>query len=244
MQPITSITNIELSSLCNNKCPYCPNQVQGNYRDVGLMTLDIYERTLYWLDKLVEQGTQLEQLNLFGIGEPTMNPALPRMIRMAREVFPNPGILHFNTNGKLMTEDLAIACRDAGITSIDITAHDAKSTAKTVKIFRKAHIKFNWNIDYAVYPNNWAGQINWTDNVDYEMNCPWLGRGEVMIMSNGDITTCCLDAFGYGIVGNVYQDMFKMRLKPFKLCATCHHIIPERMQENKIIMPNVGVVHA
>lgn len=244
MQPITSITNIEISSLCNNKCPYCPSQGQGNHRDIGLMTMDIYERALYWLGKLIEQGTQLEQVNLFGIGEPTMNPTLPRMIRMARMVFPKPGILHFNTNGKLMTEELAVACRDAGITSIDITAHDARSTERTIKILRRAKIKFNWNVDFAVYPNNWAGQINWTDKVDYEMQCPWLGRGEVMVMSNGDITTCCLDAFGYGVVGNVYQDMFEMKLKPFKLCASCHHIIPERMQEPKIIKPNIRMAHA
>lgn len=235
MQPITSITNIEISSICNNACPYCPASVQGEHRDTGLMSLPVYKKALEWVEYFIKQGTQLDQLNLFGIGEPTLHPSLSEIVRMAREVF--SGKLHFNTNGKLMTEELAMACRDAGITSIDITAHDARATEKTIRILRRIEgLIWSWNIDYAVYPNNWAGQINWTDTVDYEMDCPWLGRGQIMIMSNGDVTTCCLDAFGKGIVGNVYEDLNKMRLKPFDLCKNCHHIIPERMQENRILV--------
>jgi len=229
MQRITTINSIEVSSLCNNTCPYCPAPFQKKFREVGNMTMEIFEKAIEWVAHFCKQGTQRE-LNLFGIGEPTLNPDLAEMVRFARNRLPIRQIIHTNTNGKLMTEGLARKLRDAGITAIDITYHgDPRITARTIEIFRKLGIDGRLTVDPVTRPNNWAGQVDWFDSpVTYP--CPWLHQGQVMVYSDGDVTTCCLDAAKKGMVGNIFDDITKFSLEPYELCHKCHQIVPENMQ--------------
>ena len=131
-----------------------------------------------------------------------------------------------NTNGNTMTEKLAKSLKDAGIHSIDITGHKARSVAKTIRIFQKVGIQGQLSFDFMTAPNNWAGQVDWFEP-EYEAGpCPWINRGQVMVMSNGDVTRCCIDAFGKGILGNILTDnVLEFDVTPFGLCNTCHHEI-------------------
>ena len=66
--------------------------------------------------------------------------------------------------------------------------------------------------------------MDWFES-DVTYPCPWLRRGQVMVYSTGDITTCCIDAFGQGVVGHINDDNVPdIELKPFILCETCHQI--------------------
>jgi len=222
---IQTITNIELSSLCNNKCVYCPSPMLREKRrtGVGYMSMATYPQAINWVRKLALAGTQRE-LNLFGVGEPTLNPDVVRMVQIARDVLPMRIPIHLNTNGNTMTMELAEALKAAGITSIDVTDHEPKATAETIRIFKRLDIRYRVSRDAVLQPNNWAGQVDWFEP-DYRYPCPWLERGQVMIMSDGSVTTCCLDAYGNGIVGTVNDDLTQVELRPFTLCKTCHHTI-------------------
>lgn len=228
MTTVKTINSIEVASICNNSCPYCPAPLQHKHRETGLMEMTVFECALDWVARFVELGSQKE-LNLFGVGEPTLHPDLVVMTRTAREALGPDRTLHLNTNGKLMTDGLALELKHAGIDSIDITGHDHRITARTVQLFERLRIPYRVSHDFAVRPNNWAGQVDWF-TPQYRYPCHWLRDGQVMVMSNGDVTACCLDAFGRGVFSNVFdEDLDRREARPFETCKTCHHIVPEGM---------------
>ena len=207
------------------------------------MSMEIFEKAIEWVAYFCKQGTQRE-INLFGIGEPTLNPNLAKMVQYARNKLPIRQIIHLNTNGKLMTENLARNLKDAGITGIDITYHgDPLPVARTIELFRKLGINGQLSVDPVTRPNNWAGQVDWFES-PVRYLCPWLDRGQVMILSDGDITTCCLDAAKKGIIGSINDDLSKLRTQPFELCRKCHQIVPERMQIIKEVPGSTFKVHS
>lgn len=239
---ISTINSIEVSSICDRKCPYCPAKDQHLHRKTGLMTMETFEKALSWVLHFSRKGTQ-QELNLFGVGEPTINPLLPQMIERARKVLPLRQALHINTNGHWIDtetteitekeEGYARGLRRAGISHIDITGHDPFKTAKMIRIFRQVGIPGTLSFDYITAPNNWAGQVDWF-SPEYEAGpCPWITRGQAMIMSDGKVTRCCIDAFGRGILGTVDDDLAKMDVTAFGLCETCHH---EVMHEQRRII--------
>ena len=221
---ISTINTIEVSALCDNRCAYCPAPTQHEHRPVGLMTLETFKKAVFWVRYFAEHGTQ-QELNLHGVGEPTLNKDLVEMIRLARAAAPSITI-NFNTNGNNLTPEVARACKDAGITSINITAHDAVATKNAAKALRAAGIQGHVNADFAVNPNNWGGQVQWTDTVDYKLWCHWLDKGQVMVMWDGRVTRCCLDAFGQGVFATVEDHLPNLEVMPFVLCANCHHERP------------------
>jgi len=195
--------------------------------------MQTFSKSLDLVHKLVRAGTQRE-LNLFGVGEPTLHKNIVEMVRMARNMLPIRLPVHFNTNGNTMTRDLAYALKQAGITNIDITGHNPRSMAKTVRIFREVGLGGSISMDFALEPNNWAGQVDWFHPTYHKqkgrMECPWLNKGQVMIMSDGRITTCCLDAFAKNIIGTVDSEVSELMLSPNELCRSCHHIVPANME--------------
>jgi hypothetical protein len=235
---ITTINTIELSSLCDNDCEYCPAQAQRGHREVGLMSKEVFEQSIKWVKHYCGQNTQLE-LNLFGVGEPTLNPNIAEFIEYARHELPFRQNIHLNTNGNRMSLELAEQLKLAGVTAIDITAHNAKAAAKTIRFFKKVGIGGRVSLDFITNPNNWAGQVDWFAP-DYhktpvpENICPWLGRGQIMVMSDGSLTNCCIDAFAQGVFGTIFDDLTKFDIDEMPLCKKCHHITPHefRIRQN------------
>jgi MoaA/NifB/PqqE/SkfB family radical SAM enzyme len=185
------------------------------------MDMETFSKAIDLVRQCVRKGTQRE-LNLFGVGEPTLNKNLVEMVRIARNNLP--------IRGNTMTHELAYKLKDAGITAIDITGHNPRSMANTVRIFRKIGIQGNISMDFALNPNTWAGQVDWF-HPEYhkqpnKMECPWLNNGQVMIMNDGRITPCCIDAFATNIIGNVDNKLEELFVSAGKLCETCHHIVP------------------
>ena len=58
-------------------------------------------------------------------------------------------------------------------------------------------------------------------------SCMWLYDGRVMVASDGDIYTCCLDGTGDGIIGNIMRDkVTDLEVKPYSLCDSCNQLYP------------------
>lgn len=226
------IKNLEVASICNLSCPYCPCSGQGTYREVGLMDDITFERSMFWLEKFVHAGTQ-QELNLFGIGEPSLHPRYLDMVKTCRDIMPGYLQLRLNTNGMIVTEDWIESVILAGADALDLTDHDALASMKTIQIFnrlgpRYPHFKFGYSRDGILQPNNWGGLIDWVPVVQHRrVVCPWLRNGQVMIMSDGRVTRCCQDAHARGILGDIWQDdLDQLDHTPFVQCSTCHEDIP------------------
>lgn len=225
MKP-TTIMNIEVSALCNLKCQYCMSPLQNQYRRTGLMDRSTFEKCIEWIKIFVKRGKQTE-VNLFGIGEPTMNSNLVEYTKALRKEIPLCIQIHTNTNGGLMTKELAESLMGAGMNQIDITGHHHYWTAKTLRIFKKLGVKTHLTYDFAVVPNDWAGQVKWFKS-EIKYPCPWLRRGQLFIAWNGDILQCCFDAKATNILGNIFKnEPDDIKCKPFDLCKECHQTIPE-----------------
>lgn len=236
---IRTITNIEISSRCNNDCEYCPAPGQHRFRDTGLMEWDTFVRTIQLVKELAQKGTQKE-VNLFGIGEPTLNPMLPDMIKHARLTLPGKVPLHFNTNGRLMTKQLAQTVKAAGIDHVDVTGHDPYITARTLRTFKEVGIQGRVSVDFMLYPNNWAGQVKWFEP-DYNYPCQWLRDSQVMVLHDGRITTCCIDSRAGGVFAHVNdEDVLQAEPRVHGLCSGCHHVVPENMTGGERKVGNVS----
>jgi hypothetical protein len=188
------------------------------------MLPEIFQLVLDNIKTLASNGTQKE-VNLFGIGEPLLNPNIIKFVEMARNQIPMRIPLHLNTNGNIFNEDIARAIKDAGITHITITDHRAHSTVKSMRICDSVGIQYNVSRDPIMKPNNWAGQVDWFAP-DYAYDCQWLRDGQVAVQWDGKISTCCIDSRAQGIVGHISEDLSKMELRPHNLCIKCHHIVP------------------
>jgi radical SAM protein with 4Fe4S-binding SPASM domain len=70
---------IEPVSRCNYQCPLCPIGARELKRELGTMSLDNFKIVL---DNI---GPQVRTLALWNQGEPTINDALPEMIRYAHD---------------------------------------------------------------------------------------------------------------------------------------------------------------
>ena len=237
LQTVKAIKNLEIASICNLACPYCPCRLQGEHRNVGLMTEETFERSLFWLKKFVARGTQ-EELNFFGVGESLLHPNLVGWIRRTREIMPRYLRLLINTNGILFTEDLGRALYDAGVDKIDLTDHEAEASMRAIFALRRITRQYNpsqdiesrwgYSRDGIKHPNNWGGLLDWIPEVQHPRYlCPWLSKGQVMIMSNGDVTRCCQDAFRRGVLGTVWDEVDTIPYGPYIQCSTCHEIVPD-----------------
>jgi hypothetical protein len=196
------------------------------------MDMNTYLKVMEWLKYFVRKGTQTE-LNLYGIGEPSLNPLLPEFIKIARGILPMRYAIHINTNGAWIDTstieitqaeiDFVKSIRDAGISHVDVTGHHAFKTAKANRILTQMNVPGSVSHDFMLRPNNWAGQVDWFAPTYDAGPCPWVGKGQAFVLSSGDITRCCIDAFGTGVIGSVYEAPSDIQTAPFDLCKRCHH---------------------
>ena len=219
---INTVNTIEVSSVCNLACIYCPVRLQAKYRKVGLMSLETFQKCMLWVDECVRRGTQKE-VNIFGLGEPLLNPDLVEMVQIARQHI-GTRRLRFSTNGILLTPELAHELKEAGITDIGVSGHDPYHSAKAVQILRAEGIFDCLDQSAILTPHSWAGRVSWFESVRYP--CPWV-KGMCAIQWEGSISVCCMDAFAEGIIGQVdnINRFDEVDMKPYLRCQKCHQTL-------------------
>ena len=104
--------HIEVTTRCNLNCVYCLRRFWSGYepRDMDFNT---YLRIL-------SQVEGLERINLYGFGEPFMNPRILDMIYYARKYFKDSKIF-LSTNGMLLNESLIEKAVERGLDSIAVS---------------------------------------------------------------------------------------------------------------------------
>lgn len=115
---------VEPTNACNLKCAYCGNKAM--FRPRTFLDFELYRRLL---DEMVELG--IPRLTLHTVGEPTLHPRLPEMLRMATD---RRRVVTISTNAtRLDDEDYVRELVRAGpeILNVSADAGDTQTLAKT-----------------------------------------------------------------------------------------------------------------
>ena len=104
--------HIEVTTRCNLNCIYCLRRFWSNYKP-GDMEFGTYA-------KILDQIERLERINLYGFGEPFMNPRIFDMIHYARKSFKDSKIF-LSTNGMLLDEPVIEKAIKCGLDSIAVS---------------------------------------------------------------------------------------------------------------------------
>jgi len=216
LRPLTRIHQIEISSLCNLACKYCPHPKLQ--RDKADMAIETFERCLEWAQNYAEMGTQPE-LSLTGLGEALLHPLVLDICKLARSALPTARLL-LATNGISLTTEVA---RELAKHSVEvfISTHRPEKAGPAIEIAKQYGILGGVNHAFATSSIDWAGQVDWYVSAPSNMACLYLRDGWGTVLQNGDIVTCCMDAHGTHIVGNVADEIGSVNVAPFKLCGQC-----------------------
>lgn len=109
-----AVLQVEVTTRCNMRCAMCVKSAPGS--DIPEADLDLAA-----FKRLGPALTRCRALVLNGIGEPLLNPDLARMAGFARGMMPESGWIGFQTNGLLVTEELADRLVRAGVDTICIS---------------------------------------------------------------------------------------------------------------------------
>lgn len=222
---LTGIHQIEITSMCNLRCPYCVHPKMG--RPKIHMTDDVFDQTLYWVRRFCQEGTQGIELNLCGIGESTLHPKFNDWVRWARQAIGERRRLILATNGVGVTEEHAEAMAAARM-DVWVSLHRPEKAGPTVNLLKRYEVLRGVSADPSIAAVNWAGQVNWEVTAP-RGPCPWLKDGWGFVLADARVSTCCFDGEGKdGIIGTIWDDLMTLQVVPYSLCAQCHHTIPNQ----------------
>lgn len=238
-RPIEQIHQIEISSRCNLRCVYCPSrdldkpiERGGSGRAMEDMTAATFERAVEWAVFFDEQGTQGE-LALTGIGEALLHPEFVPFLEHARERLPDARIT-FSTNGILLTDELCERIAPYR-PEVYVSLHRPERAKGAVDAARRHDLLSGVNSAFALDSFNWAGQLDWEVSIEPgTVTCEFLRAGWAVVLADGRITTCCLDATGAGVVGHVDDEPGSLSIEPWAGdyngkpigCESCHMRVP------------------
>lgn len=217
MIPLQRLHQIEMTSHCNLKCIYCPSPKLK--RTKMHMDLATFTRALRWVQHFQEAHGQ-DEVNLAGIGESTMHPQFLDYLARARIALGPDMRIVLATNGVLMTDELAQAMKPWN-PLVWVSLHQPVFAGPAVECLRRAGLLAGVSADPSLASINWAGQVKWKSSVKPGAPCDWVVGGKTMVMSDGRITRCCLDASGVGVLGHITDDLTKISTTPYSLCRTC-----------------------
>lgn len=229
-RPLRDIHQIELTTVCNLRCRYCPSPKLDKPRGQGgsgrakvHMEWSVFEQALELVKHFVRKGTQTE-LSLTGIGESLLHPRFPEMVGAARGAIGWDRPLVVTTNGVDFTDELAAQLKHYR-PMVFVSLHRPEMAGPAIEAAKKHGILSGTNASAATSAFNWAGQVKWHVSAP-RITCDYLKQGWGVVLVDGRVTTCCLDATGDGAFGTVWDDPQTLRLKPFSLCGTCHMRVP------------------
>jgi hypothetical protein len=191
-----------------------------------------FRRALEWAVHFEHRGTQ-DELALTGIGEALLHPDFVDFIRLAREALPTNRIT-FSTNGLLLDDEL---CEQLAPykPEVYVSLHRPEKAKGAVDAAKKAGILAGVNAAFALDAFDWAGTLDWEVSIEPgSVTCEFLRSGWCVVLADGRITTCCLDASGHGVVGHVDDPIGTLSIQPWKGegplgetgCGPCHMVVP------------------
>jgi hypothetical protein len=219
-RPLRDIHQIELTTRCNLRCRYCPSpQKLRPHED---MTDETFALAMDLVEHFCRVGTQHE-LSLTGVGESLLHPRFFEMVEFARSII-GPRDLVITTNG-LLLDDAACERLKPFAPKVFVSLHRPEKAGPAVEAAKRAGIFAGANPAPSVSAFDWAGQVKWHVSAP-RTPCEYLRMGWGVVLVDGRVTTCCLDATGGGSFGTVHDTPDQLALSPWKLCESCHMTVP------------------
>jgi putative metalloenzyme radical SAM/SPASM domain maturase len=110
--------NIEITTRCNLNCAMCMRKLWKE--DGSDMTMETYRA-------LLPIFSEVEAVNIIGIGEPLLNENIIEMIRLGKEHLPPNGAFSLTTNATLIDDDMAEQLVSSGLDDIVVSIDGATS---------------------------------------------------------------------------------------------------------------------
>lgn len=225
-RPMVSIQQIEFTTHCNLKCVYCPSPQK--MRPHEHLSRENFAHTMKWIRHFVAAGTQRD-IWLHGIGESMLHPEFHAMVGEMRAEFPNL-TLALSSNGLLLRTENGGEAHCAALARnrvrLDISLHRADLIGDGILNARKAGVLNMLTAGPALEPVDWAGQLKWA-SAEPRRECHFMRQGVALVYADGRITTCCVDARGYGVFAHVADDpapgVLPM-MKLHELCGRCRRV--------------------
>jgi len=235
-RPLRSIHQIEVTTFCNLRCRYCPSPQQEKLRQQKPMHMDrrVFERALDWAVALNDRRDDKRgELSLTGVGEALLHPEFVDFVALARKALPgNP--LVFSTNGLLLDDKMCAALAPYR-PRIYVSLHRPEKAGPAIQAAKRHGLFEQANPAPALAAFDWAGQVKGWFVSAPPGTCEYLRSGWGVVLVDGRITTCCLDASAKGVVGHVDDPIESLTapgtgLKPWGDsavgCQVCHMAAP------------------
>jgi hypothetical protein len=184
------------------------------------MTDEVFNRSLE-LCKMFERDT--DELWLHGCGESLLHPKFLDYVLQAVQKL-NSVQIKVSTNGVFLTERIINVFADNNVV-LHVSVH--KPLPNVAEYFKKAldlGVLEHIGCQPVTTPSNWAGQVDWPDKSPAE-GCSWVKNQWACILSDGRISTCCLDVNPRTVIGHVNEPLNRLRkglIRPIALCNSCH----------------------
>ncbi len=225
---------IEVSTVCNRKCIYCPNFSVG--RPQRFMEESVFFKIVGSLKEHDFRGS----IVFSGYCEPLMDDRISSFVLYAKRQLPGISI-RINTNGDFFTIEKYIELKNAGVDLFLVSQHSKEisdAIAMTLGLIKKR------------FPDDCAIGINDVYNSGSKMNrgglvavesqgklagCPWPSM--LIFDYAGNIILCCNDYNSSVVFGNINKDdiysvwygrdFVKIRSKilsgflPYEICRRC-----------------------
>jgi radical SAM protein with 4Fe4S-binding SPASM domain len=240
---------LEVNSMCNRKCSYCPNV--STQRPSGYMTDSLFQKIIADLAEMNFDGN----VSYHFYGEPMLDKRLLGFVEYTVRHVPRSRPLIYS-NGDFLTLDVFRKYIKWGRTKFFITQHDNCMPPNLEAILSEAsaeeqgHIEVRFANDIEMM--NRSGLIK-TMNVPAEplqMPCD-APLATMTIAMNGNVVLCCNDYFETEVIGNVTThslsqvwcsepfERFRSALSKgdrtkSKLCVSCDSV-PPKLQLRRIV---------
>lgn len=236
MRPLTRIHQVELTSRCNLRCKYCPHpKLRREKEDMDDRTL---VHTLMHLAYYTAQGSQRE-VSITGLGEALMHPKFMEFVEAIRKTVGRTCFMNFSTNGLLFTEEVAKFCQEQQI-GVFVSLHRPEKAAPAINLARRYGVLAGSNTAFATSSFNWAGELDWEVTAP-PIVCEYLLGGWGVVLADGRVSTCCIDAHGQNIIGSVTDEPGSLTTRAFPLCEGCHMQVPEVVRCQSVNEPSSKV---
>jgi radical SAM protein with 4Fe4S-binding SPASM domain len=235
---------MEINSMCNRKCSYCPNITDK--RPAGYMDEQLFEKIIGELASIDFDG----RISYHFYGEPLLDKRLPAFVSRTKERVPK-GSTEIYSNGDFLTLELFRDYLARGLDNFLITQHDNVIPPNLQRILDEAteeertHLVIRFAKDR--YLINRSGLIKTMKAVKEPLKtaCDWPLTSMVVTL-NGNVVLCCNDYYETEVIGNVRTQSLRdvwtdRRFENFRralsrgdrtvshLCADCDYIPGERI---------------
>lgn len=192
---------LEINSMCNRKCSYCPNVSQE--RPLGYMDESLFRKIIADLAEMDFDGS----VSYHFYGEPLLDKRLLGLVEYTARHVPSCWPVIYS-NGDFLTLDLFRRYIQCGRTEFFITQHDNLIPLNLRQILdeateeEKKRIAIHFGKDICV--TNRSGLIPTQNMIKYPLStpCDWP-LSTLVITMDGNVVPCCNDFFETEVVGNV-----------------------------------------